>query len=123
MSYLFVFLGGGIGAVLRFILSGIIEKRFKSEFPLATLSVNIAACILMGVFIYLLKNKFSDAIYLNAFLITGICGGFSTFSTFAKENLALIQQGFLSYFILNTLISIVFCMFILYLFQAKNSLK
>lgn len=89
-TLLFVFLGGGIGSVLRFIVSSFGQKLWTiNSFPLGTLLVNILGCFMIGVFTSLLK----DNPQLKFLLITGFCGGFTTFSTFSSENIHLWQSG------------------------------
>lgn len=111
MNYLLVFLGGGIGAILRFGLSNLIQKVQSSNFPWSTLLVNVLASLILGFVLVLCKNK-TD---LFLFAAIGICGGFSTFSTFAKENLDLIEQNNWLLFTLNLLVSTALCVFAVYL--------
>ncbi|WP_341907677.1 fluoride efflux transporter CrcB [Fluviicola taffensis] len=116
MSVVYVFLGGGIGAILRFGLTRLIHQFPKSVFPIATLASNLIASLLVGVFLVLMmKMKPTNAESFQAFWIIGICGGFSTFSTFAKENLELMERGQLLIAILNILISVIFCILMVYL--------
>lgn len=116
MNVFYVFLGGGIGSLLRFGISQLILKFPKSVFPVATLASNLIASLLVGVFLVLMmKMKPTNAEAFQAFWIIGICGGFSTFSTFAKENLELMERGQWLIAILNILISISFCILMVYL--------
>ncbi|AEA44017.1 fluoride efflux transporter CrcB [Fluviicola taffensis] len=116
MNAFYVFLGGGIGALMRFGLTYLIQKFPKSSFPIATLSANVIASLLLGFFIALIiKMKGPQADSFHAFWIVGICGGFSTFSTFAKENLELMERGQWIIAILNILISVSFCIAMVYL--------
>ena len=82
--------GGGIGAALRYVVFLLVRNQ---SLPYATLMINIAGSFLLGIIMALsLKNEnFSEGAKL--FLATGICGGFTTFSTFSFENLSLLQQG------------------------------
>lgn len=116
MNAFYVFLGGGIGALMRFGLTYLIQKFPKSSFPIATLSANVIASLLLGVLIaVIIKMKGAQADSFQAFWIVGICGGFSTFSTFAKENLELMERGQWIIAILNILISVSFCIAMVYL--------
>ncbi len=91
-TILYIAIGGAIGSVLRYITSILVAKFWSNQFPLATFIANILGCFLIGLFMgYLLKNQLEDS-NLKWFLITGICGGFTTFSTFSMENYLLLQN-------------------------------
>ncbi len=93
MSALLVFFGGGIGSLLRYGISNLFP--YSSGFPWATFISNILACLLMGFIINWIDRTFSSTFDVNNLkwlLLTGICGGFSTFSTFSNESLQLIKQ-------------------------------
>lgn len=93
MSALLVFFGGGIGSLLRYGISNLFP--YSSGFPWATFVSNILACLLMGFIINWIDRTFSSTFDVNNLkwlLLTGICGGFSTFSTFSNESLQLIKQ-------------------------------
>jgi CrcB protein len=119
MSYLFVFLGGGLGSLLRFGISNGIKSFSDMSFPLSTLLSNIIACVVLAVVTVLLLSKGERFEWMNAFLAIGFCGGLSTFSTFSMENWQLIQSGQTTMAILNMAISIVFGIGSFYLIAGK----
>ena len=88
--------GGMLGTIMRYLVAIFIKQ---ANFPYATLTVNILGCLLMGIFMGItLRTEVPNSGRL--FLVTGICGGFTTFSAFAWENFQLLQQGRYGGFIL-----------------------
>ena len=86
-------IGGGIGSILRYVSSWLITKNVSTNFPLATFSVNIFGCLLIGILIGIFGKQLSPNDDLKYLFITGFCGGYTTFSTFSAENIQLIQSG------------------------------
>ena len=95
VQYVFVFLGGGLGAVCRYLATSFFAVRFGSAFPYGTLFVNVSGSFLMGVLMGLLPLfPFGDKYLpenLRLLLAVGFLGGFTTFSSFSMETLTLLQ--------------------------------
>ena len=87
---LLVALGGALGAVARFGLSGFLQR--SEGFPFGTLAVNVLGCLAAGVILGMLETKGLGE-YARVFLVPGILGGFTTFSAFGAETVSLWQSG------------------------------
>jgi len=109
-NYLLVFAGGGIGAAARYWLSGLVYQRLGSEFPSGTLVVNVIGCLLIGFLISIFEERFVLYPSLRIFLTIGLLGGFTTFSSFSFETMALLRDGELLYASANILLSVVLCL-------------
>ncbi len=89
---LFVALGGAIGASLRYLVGvGVFRLLGPTAFPVAILGVNVIGSFLMGVFVVLAAHR--GLTYLSPFVMTGLLGGFTTFSAFSLEAVTLYQRG------------------------------
>ena len=108
-SIFIVFLGGGLGSVLRFSLSKWVNALHSHHFPWGTLVVNIAACFVLGIIIGLADHKQMISPAARLFWTVGFCGGFSTFSTFSNETLVLLQSGFTASLLLYIAFSLLLC--------------
>jgi len=99
---LLVFIGGGIGSSLRYIISKYLNTA-EAEIPWGTFTVNILGSLLVGIILgFAIKNNTLTQSQMLLFVI-GFCGGFTTFSTFAFENVTFLKQGDLIHFALYTI--------------------
>lgn len=91
--FIIIFLGGGLGSVCRYAVQVLTQERIVAyNFPWATFTVNIIGSFLIGLF-YAISAKLNISDETRLFLTAGLCGGFTTFSTFSNDNLLLIRQG------------------------------
>ncbi|HEY6169979.1 MAG TPA: fluoride efflux transporter CrcB [Verrucomicrobiae bacterium] len=112
MNYLFIAFGSALGGVLRYWLSGIVAHRFGEAFPLGTLVVNVTGSFLIG-FIFAISGTEGRMLLPPAarnFLMAGICGGYTTFSSFSLQTLNLARDGEWLYAGLNILGSVALCL-------------
>ena len=108
LNYLMVAIGGALGSMARLWVSTLVTERVTETFPLGTLVVNVTGSFLIGLFAGMFRSGASTT--ARAFLMTGICGGYTTFSSFSLQNLQLLQNGNYYYAGLNTALSLLLCM-------------
>lgn len=115
-NLLLVALGGSIGAVFRYLISIFMIQVFGSSFPFGTLLVNVIGSFFMGV-IYALGQMSHISPELKALIGVGLLGALTTFSTFSNETLLLLQEGNWLKAILNVVLNLSLCLFLVYLGQ------
>ena len=104
----YIFIGGGVGSVLRYLAQISINERMSGigfPFSWGTFIVNIAGSLLIGLF-YSVSERWNLSMEMRLFLTTGLCGGFTTFSTFSNDGLSLLRGEFYGTFLLYALLSI-----------------
>ena len=105
-SFLLVFFGGGLGSSLRYLVS-IAMNQYSKVLPFGTFTVNILGCLLIGLILGYAQKDNTLTSNQTLLLVTGFCGGFTTFSAFANENLELIKNGEIFDFSMYSISSIV----------------
>ena len=114
--YLLVALGGAVGSTLRYGASVLIARWWSGTLPLATLFVNIAGSLAMGLFIgFLARTTPQWQAEARLFVAIGLLGGFTTFSSFSLDTVSLIERGELAQAVLYVLLSVAVCLVALYL--------
>jgi len=101
--------GGALGAVLRFLVSNSVYALAGRDFPYGTLTVNVVGSLLMGMLYVVLIEKTAFSIEWRGFLVIGVLGAFTTFSTFSIDTLLLIESGQHIKALLNMLASVILC--------------
>ena len=104
-SFLLVFLGGGLGSSLRYLVT-IAMNQYSKVLPFGTFTVNMLGCLLIGLILGYAQRENTLTSNQTLLLATGFCGGFTTFSAFANENLELIKNGELFNFSVYTIGSV-----------------
>ena len=114
LTYVWIALGGAIGSVMRFAMNGMVSQRFGETFPWGTLLINVCGSFLIGILGALTSAegplKPETRAFTVQFFIVGICGGYTTFSSFSLQTLNLIRAGQLLHAGGNVLLSVSLCM-------------
>jgi CrcB protein len=110
VKWLALMAGGALGASLRYVLSAWVDQRMASIFPWGTLSVNFVGSLLIGLIAYQIQQRELASHTLQLFVITGVFGSFTTFSTFGLETFRLIESGRLPLAAANALGSVMVCL-------------
>jgi len=114
MTWLAVFIGGGLGSLARFGTSVLVVKYLKSTLPVATLLANVLACVVLIWAINTVSAQ-NKPEWFKPLLMVGFCGGFSTFSTFSYETLLLLKANEFGWAAANVLVSVAVCLWVMWL--------
>ena len=117
LNYIWVSVGGAIGSAARFWISGLIAERYGETFPLGTLAVNVTGSFIIGLFAALTdpEGRWLVSPSFRQFFMIGVCGGYTTFSSFSLQTLALAHDGEWFRAMANAIASVVFCLFAVWL--------
>jgi CrcB protein len=111
MVNILIFIGAGIGGLFRYWISNGIYFLLGRQFPYGTLVVNITGCFLMGLlFVFTLERLDTFGLQLRAFLLIGLLGGYTTFSSFSIETLNLFEGGNWLAALINIFASVIVCL-------------
>lgn len=112
VNYLFIGLGSALGGISRYWLSGFLAQRFGESFPVGTLVVNVTGSFLIGFFATLTgpDGRLLVGPTARNFFMAGICGGYTTFSSFSLQTLNLARDGEWLYAGLNAVLSLALCL-------------
>ncbi|MDD5351377.1 MAG: fluoride efflux transporter CrcB [Chthoniobacteraceae bacterium] len=112
LEYLIIAVGGALGSVLRFWVSGAVAQRFGEFFPFGTLIVNITGSFVIGFFATLTapEGRFLAGPGVRQFVMLGVCGGYTTFSSFSLQTLNLAREGEWFSAGANAVVSLVACL-------------
>ncbi len=121
MNAVYVFLGGGAGCVVRYVFGVWFTRMQFFSFPFATFLANVSSCIIFAGAVFILgeKGAFSSTSIIRPLLLTGFCGGLSTFSTFSFETIELVKRGEFTIAGANVLVNMILC-FAIFFWMAKK---
>ena len=119
IAYLLVALGGALGSVARFWVNGLVSEKFGATFPWGTLIINVTGSFVIGVIGALAvpegRMDTQSRVFATQFLMIGVCGGYTTFSSFSLQTLNLLREREWLYAGGNMLLSVILCMIAVWL--------
>src|SRR5258708_27558432 len=119
LAYLWVALGGALGSVARFWINGLVSEKISATFPWGTLAVNVTGSFVIGIIGALAipegRMDSPSRQFATQFLMIGICGGYTTFSSFSLQTLNLLRDREWLYAGGNVILSVVLCMIAVWL--------
>lgn len=107
---LLVAIGGACGTMMRYALAAAVNRLTQSLFPFGTLVVNVLGCLIIGYIMMSLPRTGEWRESLRLLLVTGMLGGFTTFSSFSWETVGLIEEGRVAYALGNVALSLALCL-------------
>ncbi len=112
LTYLYIMLGGGLGSMARYAVSSAVARSTSEVFPWGTLTANVTGCFLIGLFAMLTgpNGRFLVTPDFRQFFMVGICGGYTTFSSFSLQTLALARDGDFTRASANIVASLLLCL-------------
>ena len=119
MMYLYIFIGGGLGSLARFLVGKLTSTVMDIDFPLGTLLANMIACLILALVTVSIAPRSEEYQWVQPLLLIGFCGGFSTFSTFSNETFNLIDAGNHLMAILNIVISVAVGIGLIYFIRSR----
>lgn len=116
-SWLWVGIGSALGGMARYLVSGLVAHAIGETFPFGTLVVNVAGSFVIGAFVALTgpDGRLLIDPHIRQFVAVGLCGGFTTFSSFSLQTLALLQDGEWWLAAVNVLLSVAACLLAVWL--------
>lgn len=116
MMYVWVTLGSALGGLARYWVSGLVASHYGETFPWGTIVVNVTGCFVIGFFATLSgpDGRLLAPSSVRQFVMTGICGGYTTFSSFGLQTLNLARDGEFNFAGANVALSVVLCLFAVY---------
>jgi CrcB protein len=113
-NILLVGLGGALGSVARYVCQKWSTDHWPHSFPWITFAINVSGCLLIGIFWGITFKSFAANENWKLFLMTGLCGGFTTFSAFTLESIGLLKEEKMGLFFSYIAASLVFCLLATY---------
>jgi CrcB protein len=93
VNILFIAIGGALGSVCRYLLTSAVLRTVGTLFPAGTFVVNVAGCLVFGAIAGATQERFALSPELRAFMMAGVLGGFTTFSSYMNESFVLVREG------------------------------